>query len=47
MISYVGFIKKCLPPPLCNGSGAMTASNILNLTLRIGSSHNGPSLVPH
>ena len=35
------------PPPRARGSGATTASVSLNLTLRIGSSHRGPSLAPH
>ena len=39
--------KHTCPPPRARGSGAMVASRILNLTLRMGSSHSGPSRVPH
>mmetsp|Transcript_40337 Transcript_40337/g.95845 ORF Transcript_40337/g.95845 Transcript_40337/m.95845 type:complete len:243 (+) Transcript_40337:982-1710(+) len=35
------------PPPRCTGELSTVASRILNLQLRIGSSHNGPSRVPH
>mmetsp|Transcript_4690 Transcript_4690/g.11810 ORF Transcript_4690/g.11810 Transcript_4690/m.11810 type:complete len:276 (-) Transcript_4690:1588-2415(-) len=35
------------PPPRWMGSGAIDASKILNLTLRIGSSHSGPSRHDH
>mmetsp|Transcript_5000 Transcript_5000/g.12762 ORF Transcript_5000/g.12762 Transcript_5000/m.12762 type:complete len:249 (+) Transcript_5000:554-1300(+) len=35
------------PPPLCTGEASTVASRILNLQLRMGSSHRGPSLVPH
>ncbi len=38
---------RACPPPRARGSGAMVASRILNLTLRMGSSHSGPSRVPH
>ena len=31
------------PPPRWMGSAAIVASSTLNLTLRIGSSHSGPS----
>lgn len=40
-------IMQSIPPPRCKGSSAITASRILNLTFLIGSSHNGPSRVPH
>ena len=35
------------PPPRWIGSLAILASKILNLVFRIGSSHKGPSRVPH
>mmetsp|Transcript_58992 Transcript_58992/g.123212 ORF Transcript_58992/g.123212 Transcript_58992/m.123212 type:complete len:346 (-) Transcript_58992:1482-2519(-) len=35
------------PPPRCMGLGSRVASSILSFTLRTGSSHSGPSRVPH
>mmetsp|Transcript_43904 Transcript_43904/g.104404 ORF Transcript_43904/g.104404 Transcript_43904/m.104404 type:complete len:277 (+) Transcript_43904:472-1302(+) len=35
------------PPPRWMGEASTVASRILNLQLRIGSSHSGPSRVPH
>mmetsp|Transcript_2622 Transcript_2622/g.10944 ORF Transcript_2622/g.10944 Transcript_2622/m.10944 type:complete len:330 (+) Transcript_2622:745-1734(+) len=35
------------PPPRAAGASATTASRSLNLTSRMGSSHSGPSRVPH
>lgn len=35
------------PPPRARGSAAISAFIILYLTFRIGSSHSGPSRVPH
>ena len=35
------------PPPRCSAWAATLASRILNLTFRIGSSHRGPSRLPH
>ena len=35
------------PPPRCSGVGSIEASMRRNFTLRMGSSHRGPSLQPH